>query len=384
MSVESNNTDLVARLVTATNASLRAEISSLKEQVERLIGTNEITEYSVEVIDSAIVCEESLDVVKSLPSFSGKENSYVSWREAANNCMSLYKRGSKRYFAALTILRNKVVDEANAVLTNHGTILNFDAILSRLDFAYSDKRPIHIIEQELSVMRQGSLSIIEYYNEINKKLTLLINKTIMTYGSNVEIIKEFNGRNRQYALRIFITGLNPPLSNILFSLSPTDLPNALAKAQELEANNVRALFAKNFNRSNDSNQKPNQNNLRFPNKQKGNQLPNNFRQNSNNSDQQGNARQNFQNGNQQIAPEPMDVDTSTQFKQASKSFNKQGYYNNPNKNFEGNKRGAQSGQFSNQPYQKTQRINNLNEGAFLEERKDSLTSSERIDVQEEE
>jgi len=69
---------------------------------------------------------------------------------------------------------------ANDALTHNGTVLNFDAIMARLNFVFSDKRPIHIIEQDLGVLSQGKLSIMEYYKLVNKKLTLLINKTIMT------------------------------------------------------------------------------------------------------------------------------------------------------------------------------------------------------------
>jgi len=36
-------------------------------------------------------------------------------------------------------------------LKHNNTVLNFDAIMARLDFVFSDKRLIHIIEQELSV-----------------------------------------------------------------------------------------------------------------------------------------------------------------------------------------------------------------------------------------
>jgi len=38
---------------------------------------------------------------------------------------------------------------ANDALTHNGTVLNFDDIMARLDFVFSDKRPIYIIEQEL-------------------------------------------------------------------------------------------------------------------------------------------------------------------------------------------------------------------------------------------
>jgi len=60
---------------------------------------------------------------------------------------------------------------ANDALTHNGTVLNFDDIMARLDFVFSDKRPIYIIEQELSVLSQGL--------SINYQLS--INKTIMTY-----------------------------------------------------------------------------------------------------------------------------------------------------------------------------------------------------------
>jgi len=78
----------------------------------------------------------------------------------------------------------------NDALPYNGTVLNFDAIMARLDFVFSDKRPIHIIEQELSVLSQGKLSIMDYYGTVNRKLTLLINKTIITYGRNKSILNE--------------------------------------------------------------------------------------------------------------------------------------------------------------------------------------------------
>lgn len=98
--------------------------------------------------------------------------------------------------------------------------------------SFSDKCPIHIIEQELSVLRQGSMSVVEYYNLVNNKLPLLANKTITTHGT-VAITKELNKNNRDYSLCIFITGLNASLKGIIFSLCPQDFPDALVKAQKI-------------------------------------------------------------------------------------------------------------------------------------------------------
>jgi len=62
---------------------------------------------------------------------------------------------------------------AHDALTNHGTVLNFRAILSRLDFIYSDKRPIHILESKLSILRQGRMTVTEYCNEDNKNTSTI-------------------------------------------------------------------------------------------------------------------------------------------------------------------------------------------------------------------
>jgi len=64
---------------------------------------------------------------------------------------------------------------ASNALTNHGTVLNFQAILSILDFIYNGKRTIHVLESELSTHSQGRMIVSEYFNKVNKKMTLLIN-----------------------------------------------------------------------------------------------------------------------------------------------------------------------------------------------------------------
>lgn len=360
--------DVVSRLIAASTASLRSEVEQVKRQLQALSNSDNVAEYATESIDSTINCEESLDVIKSLPEFRGKINNYVSWREAANNSMSLYTRGSKKYFAALTILRNKITQDANNILTNHGTVLNFDAILSRLDFAFADKRPCHIIEQEMSVLRQGPGTLIEFYNEVNKKLTLLINKTIMTHGTNSAITKELNTKNRETALRTFITGLNPPLDQILFTLAPRDLPNALAKAQELDANQMRAQFALHFSRSNNNSNNNITINRNAPQGvRRGANFQNNLRYPLRNT-QANEVKQN--------RPEPMDVDPSLQITNRPKpvqTYQQQvrGNRNNwqTNYNYQANavpKRSNDSAQISTQPQQKVQKINNMGENHFLE------------------
>jgi len=127
------------------------------------------------------------------------------------------------------------------------TVLNFDAIINRLDFTYSDKRPIHVIEQELGTLRQGSLTLLQYYDEVEKKRTSLTNKATMSYEASAA--KVLCDKVRDDALRVFISGLKRSLTYVLFSVKPKDMPSALALAQEVESSHERYTFATSFARS---------------------------------------------------------------------------------------------------------------------------------------
>jgi len=140
---------------------LKEEIVNLRSQLSHKIKS--VEDYQIEIIDPNIKCETSYEIIKSVREYKGDEDKYVSWRESAEIAMGQYARGSERFFAALSIFRIKITGMANDALTHNGTVLNFDAIMARLDFVFSDKRPIHIIEQELSVLSQGKLSIMDYY-----------------------------------------------------------------------------------------------------------------------------------------------------------------------------------------------------------------------------
>jgi len=69
--------------------------------------------------------------------------------------MEQYARWSETFYSVLSILRNQITGMANDALANNAMLLNFDAIMARLDFVFNDKRPIRIIEQELSALSQG-------------------------------------------------------------------------------------------------------------------------------------------------------------------------------------------------------------------------------------
>ena len=194
------------------------KISELNTKRSALqVTTGDVEEFKEIIIDPSVVCNESLDLVKSLPEFEGKIAQYVSWRQAAHTAYRVYENfnGSSKHYQAVAIIRNKIRGAADAVLASFSTVLNFQAIIARLDFTYADKRPIYLIEQELSTLRQGTKSVFEFYDQVEQKLNLLTNKTAMTYEPN--IVQIVNEKYRADALRTFISGLKKPLCDILFS-----------------------------------------------------------------------------------------------------------------------------------------------------------------------
>lgn len=321
-------------------SSFRSELNSLKTEFNK---KKEIVEYQRVKIVPGIECDQSLDLVKTLPEFSGKIDEYVAWREAATLAYEVFEPfdGSSRHFYAVGIIRNKIKGPASATLSSFNTVLNFKAIIARLDFTYADKTPTRVILQKLGTLRQGERELLEYYDEVEKTLTLLTNKTLMTHDPAAATV--LNEQFRKDALHSFVAGLKKSLKTVVFSAQPEDLPSALSLAQEAEVSNEYSQFAASFAKtSEERNQKPtgqrqhpryqnNDNNngqgKNFQNKTQGNNKAHG--QTNPQSNQQGNsqsnsAKQRFQGKDQQSrAPEPMEIDPSTSRFRQQTNFNRE-------------------------------------------------------------
>lgn len=149
------------------------------------------------------------------------------------------------YPQAVLIIRSKITVSADQALSEYNMALIVDAIIDRLDHAYADRRPIHILEQEMNVMRQGKLRVDQYYDRVEMQLTLITTKVIMEHKDQA-LTDAFLNKYRNDALRTFISGLDPSIGNVIFSKGHTDMPTALAMAQELESNCWRYRFVNSF------------------------------------------------------------------------------------------------------------------------------------------
>lgn len=102
-------------------------------------------------------------MIKSLPEFDGNSSDYPAWN----------------------------------------TVLNFKAILARLDQTYADKRLLYVLKMNC-ILRQDNLTINDFYDQVDKQLTLIINKQIMSFQDQDDLITALNERARGNALRVFI------------------------------------------------------------------------------------------------------------------------------------------------------------------------------------
>lgn len=354
---------LVSAGVEALTEDLKKQIASLTQQFANLT-TQKVETY--EPVKLGVCRGSSLDLIKSLPEFRGDMQSYPAWRDAAHFAIGYYTEGSENYYIAVGILRNKITGTANDKLSSFNTVLNFRAIIARLDQSFADKRSLQVLENELSILRQGKLSISDFYDAVDKHLTLIINKNRMSYPENEDIANALNERARDNGLRVFISGLRKPLSDILFSAKPCDLPTALATAQELESDQRRQEFAKIFAEGSIS--------QTYRAQQKSNITP------ITHPAYKRTTREQNKNGNrgQQQDPVPMDVDPG------SSMFRRQTMFTGDQTQqaqFSGNsaaKRDRETGSGRSAPAPKQHRVNHITTDPPEEEEEDEVGSVEQF------
>lgn len=240
----------VAQALAQQQVSFQAQLTAVQEQITSLrVDAPQVEVFQRISVDPTVRCDIPLDLIKSIPEFDGTQDDYVAWRQSATDAYERFKpyNGSTAHYQAVTIIRNKIRGSARALLVSHNTVLNFDAIIARLDCTYADRTSLRTLRQGLEMVRQGDLGLMEYYDTVERKLTLVTNKIIMSHDQ--EGADLLNREVRADALHAFISGLKKSLRVIVFPAQPRDLPSALALAKEAEASIERSLFSSSYDKS---------------------------------------------------------------------------------------------------------------------------------------
>lgn len=136
-----------------------------------------------------------------------------------------------KYEAALGIVRAKITGAASNVLTNNKTPYNIIAIIKTLDSSYADKRPLYVVEAEMTSIKQLNKDLQQFHDAINEALHLVISKIVLDYKTESEqraLITEAQKK----AVRTFVVGLrNQMMRQVLYSRTPGTLAEAFTIAQ---------------------------------------------------------------------------------------------------------------------------------------------------------
>lgn len=253
------------------------------------------------------------DVVKCLKEFTGQPGEYNSWKKSVDRILEIYEplRGTPKYYGILSIIRNKIMGNADIALESYNTPLNWQAISQCLTAHYGDKRDLSTLEYQMTTLVQGNQTIQDFYQRVYTHLSLILSKIGCLEMGN-ESLKLITKSYREKALDTFIRGLNGDLPRLLGIREPVDLPQALHLCLKLQNQNFRTNHANNAKRIAPLQLPPGRN---FEKSGRQNFYPHlaympQTRQPIWQPKQQLNSQNPFRPPKPQPRPEPMDVDQS--------------------------------------------------------------------------
>lgn len=361
--LNANNAAQMAQVI-ATNNELLQKINQL-EAIQATFPPPPTApiEYTDIVPIYATGNDIQLDAFKVIHEFNGCKQVYRSWRSQVVKLMQQIEQHqtAPKYASALNIVRAKIVGPASDILINNNTVLNIDAIIACLDESYADKRPLYIIEAEMTSITQQSKTLQEYYDAINQALNMVLSKINMTYKKK-DAQESMGFEAEQRAIATFIAGMNSQLiRNAVYGNRPVKLAQAFSQAQHIQYDIQHLKMEQKTNEQQKNAKRANQMNPNFPKFQAPQQynVQKPIQQFVPQPYQVQKPIQNF--GPQfkpfQQRPTPMEVDTSKQFTQKSQQPNNQQNKRPLDASFQYTNKPVASFQHVN----KSQRINHIDE-----------------------
>lgn len=167
------------------------------------------------------------DAIKDLPRYEGSRHTLYEFIENVEEILTLCNdidgHPSSKIF--LRAIRNKIVGEANEVLTMYGTPLEWDAIKNNLITHYADKRNETNLVRDLYNISQGHDTLEKYFARIIDIQSTIINHIKLNENSAI-IIRAKRDLYEEMCLNTFLAGLREPLGSMIRAMQPTSLAEA--------------------------------------------------------------------------------------------------------------------------------------------------------------
>lgn len=180
------------------------------------------------------------DLIRLVPEFDGNPRNLSRWIESVEQKLE----ESKRFIAPsdqpvilpiwLGIIRDKVTEKANDALTASHTPLEWGSIKNTLIEYFGDKSDLSILISRLTSLKQGSLSVTEFYQTC-RNLLADINAKIMIGNNTANEAKAIMGTYESLMINAFVDGLHDTISDLTRSTRPQSLLDAYHVASEHEA-----------------------------------------------------------------------------------------------------------------------------------------------------
>jgi hypothetical protein len=120
------------------------------------------------------------DIVKGIKHFSVLPNEvgFSSWKYSVKRILNLYDhlKDTPKYYGILTVIRGKIVDNADNILNSYRTPLNWNRIIKCLNMQYADDRDIGTLKFQMISLIQKNERVTEFYNKVYRTLFLIFDK----------------------------------------------------------------------------------------------------------------------------------------------------------------------------------------------------------------
>lgn len=180
------------------------------------------------------------DLIKMVPEFSGNPRNLPRWIESVEEKLAESKRGIPedeilRILPTwMGIIRDKITEKANDALSASHTPLEWDAIKSTLIEYFGDKSDLSTLMSRLTNLKQGSQSVLEFY-QCCRSLLAEINAKVLINNNTPSAAKAIMGTYETLMINAFVDGLHDAMSDLTRSTRPQSLTAAYQVASDQEA-----------------------------------------------------------------------------------------------------------------------------------------------------
>lgn len=168
------------------------------------------------------------DPIKNLPTFSGTRNTLNDFIQNVDEIITHTEQVMGKGQIPVTFLRairNKIIDDADNVLTMYGTTTDWTQIKANLKSHYADKRNETSLTRDLHMLHQGNHSIEQYYGSIMDIQSTIINNIRLSAAE--QVVKDTKEvLYREMCLSSFLAGLKEPLGSMIRSRNPLTIAEA--------------------------------------------------------------------------------------------------------------------------------------------------------------